>query len=118
MTKNTNDWGERRILLAAVMLVLVAVLIAILGTSLISDMEFRKVIYNDAVNLFFVGLLGGLLKVLLDDVAALGESRRMQPLLSVMFSPISRAFTIRSREPESLSQLTNLWKFTPKKCGK
>ena len=75
MTKGNNDWGERRTLLAAVMLVLVVVLIAILTAPMISDVELRKVLYNGAVNLFFIGLLGGLLKILLDDVAAAKRNR-------------------------------------------
>jgi hypothetical protein len=46
------------------------VLITFLVAAFVRDVELRKSLYSGAVTLFFAGLLGGLVKVLLDEVAA------------------------------------------------
>jgi len=73
--KVPNDWGQRRTLLAAVLLVIIPSLIAVLVAPSVPDAELRKALYAGAVTLVFAGLLGGLLKVLLDDVAAVKRKR-------------------------------------------
>ena len=72
--KGPKDWGQRRTLLAAVLLVMIPSLIAIFVAPFVPD-ELRKALYAGAVTLFFAGLLGGMLKVLLDDVAAAKRKR-------------------------------------------
>jgi hypothetical protein len=75
MTKSSKDWGQRRILLAAVTLVLVPALIAILLAQFVHDVELRKSLYTGAFTLVFAGLLGGLVKVLLDEAVAAKRKR-------------------------------------------
>ena len=75
MAKSSKDWGQRRILLAAVTLVLVPALIAILVAPFVHDVELRKSLYTGAFTLVFAGLLGGLVKVLLDEAVAAKRQR-------------------------------------------
>jgi hypothetical protein len=72
--KDSIDAGQRRLLLAAVILVLVPSSIAFLVAPVVTA-ELQKALYAGAVTLIFAGLLGGLLKVLLDDVAAVKRKR-------------------------------------------
>jgi hypothetical protein len=75
VAKMSTDWGKRRTLLAAVLLVVIPSLAAILVAPIVHDAEFRKSLYAGAVTLFFAGLLGGMVKVLLDEVAAAKRKR-------------------------------------------
>lgn len=71
----SRDWGQGRILLAAALLVLIPSAIAVFAAPRIGDVELRKSLYAGAVTLLFGGLLGGMLKVLLDDVVAAKRKR-------------------------------------------
>ena len=68
------DWGQRRTLLAAVALVMVPSLLALL-IALVAEGALKNALITGAVGLIFGGLLGGLLKVLLDDLAATKRKR-------------------------------------------
>lgn len=68
-----KDWGGTFI--AAAVLVIVTLLTVIFVAPLVSDTGLRTALYTGAVTLFFVGLLGGMLKVLLDDVATVKRKR-------------------------------------------
>ena len=68
-----KDW--RGTFAAAAVLVTVISLTAILAAPRLDDADLRKALYTGAVTLFFVGLLGGMLKVLLDDIAAVKRKR-------------------------------------------
>ncbi len=57
------------------MLVFVPSVIALLLASTLQDVELRKSLYTGAVTLVFAGLLGGMLKILLDDVVATKRKR-------------------------------------------
>jgi len=70
MQEGSKDWEQKRTLLAAILLVMIPSLIAIYIAPSVADLELRKALYMGAVTLFFAGLLGGMLKVLLDDVVA------------------------------------------------
>lgn len=67
---STNHWKRRRPLLAALLWTLVPSTVAILVAPLIAEPELRKVIYAGAATLLFGGFLGGMLKLLFDDVVA------------------------------------------------
>lgn len=62
-------------LLAALLWTLIPSVLALLFAPLIADVELRKVVYVGAATLFFGGFLGGMLKVLLDDVVAAKRRR-------------------------------------------
>jgi hypothetical protein len=68
-----KDW--RGTFAAAATLVIVTSLTAILAAPRFDDADLRKALYTGAVTLFFVGLLGGMLKILLDDVATVKRKR-------------------------------------------
>lgn len=68
------DWGQRRTLLAAVALVMVPSLLALLA-ALVAEGALKNALITGAISLIFGGLLGGLLKVLLDDLAATKRKR-------------------------------------------
>lgn len=68
-----KDW--RGTFAATAVLVTVMSLTAILAAPRFDDADLRKALYTGAVTLFFVGLLGGMLKVLLDDIAAVKWKR-------------------------------------------
>ncbi len=73
--KKSADWGQRRTLLTAVLLVVIPSVASILIAQIVQDEELRKSLYTGAVTLFFAGLLGGMVKVLLDDVVAAKQKR-------------------------------------------
>ena len=68
-----KDWGGT--FAAAAVLVIVTSAIVIFAAPFVSDADLRKALYTGAITLFFVGLLGGMLKVLLDDVATVKRKR-------------------------------------------
>jgi hypothetical protein len=68
------NWGQGRTLLAAVLLVIIPSAVAVLAAPYVPE-DLRKSLYAGAVTLFFGGLLGGMLKVLLDDVVAAKRKR-------------------------------------------
>lgn len=69
------DWKQRRPFLMALTWALIPSLIAFSIAPTFSDAELRKVIYAGAATLLFGGLLGGVLKVLLDEVVAAKRRR-------------------------------------------
>lgn len=75
--KSFKDWGRTGILLAAVMLVLVLSSSAIFAGWKVraKDPDLQKSLYTGGATLFFGGLLGGLVKLLLDDVVAAKRKR-------------------------------------------
>jgi hypothetical protein len=79
-----KDWGGT--FAAAAVLVIVTSAIVIFVASFVSDADLRKALYTGAITLFFVGLLGGMLKVLLDDVATVKRKREDAATFVTMFS--------------------------------
>ena len=69
------DWKQRRPFLMALMWALIPSLVAFSIAPIFADAELRKVIYAGAATLLFGGLLGGVLKVLLDEVVAAKRRR-------------------------------------------
>lgn len=67
--------SNRRTLLAACVLVVVPAALGIAIGWWTADLDLRKALYAGAVTLVFAGLVGGLLKVLLDDMAAFRRRR-------------------------------------------
>jgi hypothetical protein len=70
-----TDWIKGRPLLMALAWALFPSLVGFLVASLVGDVELRKAIYAGAATLLFGGLLGGVLKVLLDEVVAAKRRR-------------------------------------------
>jgi hypothetical protein len=68
-------WKQRRPFVMALMWALIPSLGAFLVASFFADPELKKVIYAGAATLLFGGLLGGVLKVLLDEVVAAKRRR-------------------------------------------
>lgn len=73
--KHSNDWIRRRPLVVALMWALIPSGLALLLAPLIREAELRKVVYAGAITLLFGGFLGGMLKVLLDEVVAAKRRR-------------------------------------------
>lgn len=73
--RKINQWLRRRPLLAALLWTLIPSGLALSAAPLITDTELRKVVYVGAATLFFGGFLGGMLKVLLDEVVAAKRRR-------------------------------------------
>src|SRR5689334_1148707 len=73
--KRPTDWGRRRTLLAAVLLVVIPSVLAVLIALIVPNAEVKKLLYTGAITLFFAGLLGGMLKILLDDFVAAKQKR-------------------------------------------
>jgi hypothetical protein len=69
------DRKVKRPLLMALMWSLIPSLVAILIARTLGDAELKKAIYAGAATLLFGGLLGGVLKVLLDEVVAAKRRR-------------------------------------------
>jgi len=69
------DWGQRRTLSAAVLLVITPSVLAVLVAPVVRNEDLKKSLYTGAVTLFFAGLLGGMLKILLDDFVAAKQKR-------------------------------------------
>lgn len=67
--------SNRRTLLAACVLVVVPAALGIAIGWWTTDLDLRKALYAGAVTLVFAGLVGGLLKVLLDEVATFRRRR-------------------------------------------
>ncbi|GJH26277.1 hypothetical protein [Caballeronia novacaledonica] len=72
--KDSVDWGQARILLAAALLVIVPFL-AIFIASHVGDADLRKTIYTGAVTLLFTGLFGGAVKLTIDAAAETARKR-------------------------------------------
>ena len=68
-------FGQRKTLFAALLWAIVPSLLAALIAPRVSDTELRKVVYAGAATLFFGGFLGGMVKVLLDEVVASKKRR-------------------------------------------
>ena len=68
-------WKQKHPFLIALMWALVPSFGAFLIAPILPDAELRKVIYAGAATLLFGGLLGGVLKVLLDEVVAAKRRR-------------------------------------------
>ena len=73
--RQMSQWLRSRPLLAALLWTLIPSAIALLVSPLIADTELRKVVYVGAATLLFGGFLGGMLKVLLDEVVAAKRRR-------------------------------------------
>jgi len=73
--QRSYGWSRQRPLTAALMWALIPSLAALTLSPLIRDTELRKIVYAGAVTLFFGGFLGGMLKVLLDEVVAAKRRR-------------------------------------------
>ena len=69
------DWKQRRPFVMAFMWALVPSLAAFFVASVIMDPELKKVILTGAATLLFGGLLGGVLKLLLDEAVAVKRRR-------------------------------------------
>ena len=68
--RQMSQWLRDRPLLAALLWTVIPSALALLVAPLIADTELRKVVYVGAATLLFGGFLGGMLKVLLDEVVA------------------------------------------------
>jgi hypothetical protein len=66
-TAQLINWKKRRPFVVALMWALISSIIAFSIAPIFSDTELKKVIYAGAATLLFGGLLGGVLKVLLDE---------------------------------------------------
>jgi hypothetical protein len=73
--RGTRSWGQGRTISAAVILVLIPSVLAIVIAPILPDVELRKAVYTSALTLFFGGLLGGMVKVLLDELASVKRTR-------------------------------------------
>jgi hypothetical protein len=73
--RGTRSWGQGRTISAAVILVLIPSVLAIVIAPILPDVELRKAVYTGALTLFFGGLLGGMVKVLLDELASVKRTR-------------------------------------------
>jgi hypothetical protein len=69
------DWKQRRPLVMAIMWALIPSLAAFLIASRFDDAELKKVFYAGAATLLFGGFLGGVLKLMLDEVVATKRRR-------------------------------------------
>jgi hypothetical protein len=70
-----DPWGQRRTVLAALLLVGIPAALAMVVAVSTEDDDLRRTLYTAAITLVFAGLLGGLLKIQLDDVAAVKRRR-------------------------------------------
>jgi hypothetical protein len=73
--RQVTRWIQRRPLLGALLWTVVPSGIALLLAPLIPKPELVKVIYTGAATLFFGGFLGGMLKLLLDELVAVKRRR-------------------------------------------
>jgi hypothetical protein len=73
--QRSYGWSRQRPLTAALMWALITLLAALTLSPLIRDTQLRNIVYAGAVILFFGGFLGGMLKVLLDEVVAAKRRR-------------------------------------------
>ncbi len=74
-TKGSSIWEWTRTIVAILLLAIVPAVVAILSAPYAADAELRKAVYTGAVTLIFAGLLGGMVKAVLDDVAAAKRKR-------------------------------------------
>lgn len=65
-----QGWVERHPLASAVLLAVIPAVVLVGTGPNVTDLELRKVMYAGAGTLVFGGLLGGMLKLVLDEVAA------------------------------------------------
>lgn len=76
MSSSANlTWVERNPLLGAVLWTAVPSLVSFAVAHYLSDSDLRKAIYTGAATLLFGGLLGGVLKLILDEIAAMKRRR-------------------------------------------
>lgn len=72
--RKISSWSRSHPLFAAIGVVLIPAAIAITMAQFV-DSELKKGLYTGAITLIFGGLLGGLLKILLDDLSAVRRKR-------------------------------------------
>jgi hypothetical protein len=70
-----DPWRQQRTLLVALLWAILPSVLALLVAPRVQDPELRGVIYTGAGALFFGGFLGGMLKVLIDEVVAAKRRR-------------------------------------------
>ena len=68
-----NDWAAT--FAAAAVVAAITLLTVVFGAPYLKDIDLRRALYTGAITLFFAGLLGGMLKILLDDVATVRRKR-------------------------------------------
>lgn len=73
--KQISRWPDQRPIAVALMWALIPAVAALILAPLISDPELRKLVNAGAITLFFGGFLGGMLKVLIDEVVAAKQRR-------------------------------------------
>ncbi|MBV8227387.1 MAG: hypothetical protein JO232_19600 [Verrucomicrobia bacterium] len=74
-SKQIFRWSNQRAVVVALMWALIPSVAALVLAPLIPDPELRKLVNAGAVTLFFGGFLGGMLKVLIDEVVAAKQRR-------------------------------------------
>jgi hypothetical protein len=95
MNGNPSLFKQHRALLNAIMWALILSVAAISIARTIGDTELRKVIYSGAAGLLFGGLLGGVLKLLLDEVVA--EKRRREDAAQFVANVLSDLKSVYDR---------------------
>ena len=88
----------RRNILIMIAAVAFAAIVALLTSFNIDDTEFKKILQTASITLIFGSLLGGLVKLLLDDFDRGRQQRADRVQFCLKFFPTSSLFMIKRNE--------------------